>query len=239
MFCEEHFLLFNSTGDLFHCGDGGGRRGWLIYGNPLCADDICQAVISIAFLTETITTPPLQTDQNYDKHEAALCKKELSQYAFARQVSVTQDFFVFILPLSQKTKKRSQSKEGLTCSKRTRVRMHEACTHLLVSEPVGNCHMPGRFFNLARWCSAIRPTKSFNQSPVRHMKNLDLSWQFLLNQCACPLCIPLATFSKLSLFSLKPIPVPPCSWYGPNSFFVFPHFLQATITPLSLIIFLT
>lgn len=75
MFCEEHFLLFNSAGDLFHCGDGGmgwGRRGRLIYGNPLCADDICQAVISIAFLTETITTPPLQTDQNYDKHEAAL-----------------------------------------------------------------------------------------------------------------------------------------------------------------------
>lgn len=142
-------------------------------------------------------------------------------------------------PSLSKKKKRSQSKEGLTCCKRTRVRMHEACTHLLVSEPVGNCHMPGRFFNLARWCSAIRPTKSFNQSPVRHMKNLDLSWQFLLNQCACPLCIPLATFSKLSLFSLKPIPVPPCSWYGPNSFFVFPHFLQATITPLSLIIFLT
>lgn len=32
------------------------------------------------------------------------------------------------------------------------------CTHLLVSEPVGNCHMPGSFRNLGRWCSTIRLT---------------------------------------------------------------------------------
>lgn len=62
-----------------------------------------------------------------------------------------------------------------------------SCAHLLISEPVGNCHMPGRFRNLGRWCGTIRPTKSLNQSPVRRMKNLDLVEPFLLTR---PLCIP-------------------------------------------------
>ena len=43
-------------------------------------------------------------------------------------------------------------------------------THLLVSEPVGNCHMPGRFCNLGRWYSTIRPAESLNQSPACYMK---------------------------------------------------------------------
>lgn len=98
-------------------------------------------------------------------------KEEHSECALGLQVfcNLRLDCFVLIISLKRK-KVSSQSKERLTC-----LNIHtESCTHLLVSEPVGNCHMPGRFCSLGRWRSTIRPTISFNQSLVRRKKNADL-----------------------------------------------------------------
>lgn len=91
----------------------------------------------------------------------------------------------------------TQLKKKLTHTN-THKRTH-SCAHLFVSEPVGICHMPGRFCNLGRWYSTIKRSQSLNQSPACHMKG---PLRFVLHQHACPLSMQ-CLVCKLPLLSHK------------------------------------
>lgn len=79
-----------------------------------------------------------------------------------------------------------------------RDRSAQSCTHLLVTEPVGMRHMPGRFCSSGRWYSTIKPSESLNQSPAEQMKNLLLL--HVLHEHAAPaLHVAFSLTCKLSV----------------------------------------
>lgn len=237
------FPLFNFTGNLLDCARDRGKRLIDLWKCSSSAYDICQSVASI--LTASMTTATSQRDPTSNKGS-------LHTERFNNANKRTLTILIWIchsgtLECLHSLKKKDviQNKERLTQLKKKKTHTHanthkrtHSCTHLFVSEPVGICHMPGRFCNLGRWYSTIKRSQSLNQSPACHMKS---QLRFVLHQHACPLSMQ-CLVCKLPLLSHKNpfscLAVPQKNPFLACFFFFFAYFSSHPLFSASQISFL-